>query len=335
MKSLTIRKIIAVLIVLFFILIIFFSRSVFKPLILSIALAYILSPIVIKLEKTKLKSKVSSLIVVLVSMGILAFIVVYIIPGIIKELMGLINDFDSFDTTLKGIMDFIGYESLPPYLREVIDNTINKVQNGLGSYINVLFENIFKFLMELPTYFLAPIFVYYFLADKDFFKRKVSFFIPLKFREKAFELTSHINRVVRGYFFSQILLSLLVVGLTFVALILINVRFPLVLAIVNGIANFIPYFGPIIGYVPALLLALTEGSDKAVMVTIAFFIIQQIEANIVSPKIVSDCTGMHPVEVMIVLLVGGYFFGALGMILSVPFAATIKISYKYIVRNMY
>lgn len=332
MKSITLRKTLAFLIVITFILIVFFARSVFKPLILSIILAYILSPIVNRLEKTKLNKRLSALLVVILVLGAFILIAIYIIPGIIRELMGILNNFEDLDGVLKRIMDFIGYEGLPPYLREVVNNTIIKIQTGLSNSINVLFERIFEFAMELPTYFLAPIFIYYFLADKEFFKGKINYFIPLKFREKAFELSGHINRVIQGYFLSQVLLSLLVLVLTFIVLMLIGIRFPLVLAILNGIANFIPYFGPIIGYIPALLFSLTESPDKVIMVTIAFFMIQQIEANIVSPKIVSDCTGMHPVEVMIVLLVGGYFLGVIGMVLSVPFAATVKISYRYVVR---
>lgn len=334
-KSIIFRKILAVVILIIFILLLFSSRMVFKPLILSIILSYILNPLVKKLEKMGLSKRISSIFTVLIVMLIFSLIIIYIIPGIIKELMGIINNFGEFNNIIKSIKDFVGYKNIPEYLKEVVNATMVKVQNSFSNYINILFGNVLDFAMELPTYFLAPIFTYYFLADKDFFKRKISFFIPLRFREKSFELTGHISRVVQGYFLSQVLLSLIVFVFTFIALIIIDIKYPLLIAIFNGVANFIPYFGPLIGYAPAVLLALSESTDKAVMVTIAFFLIQQIEANIISPKLVSDCTGMHPVEVMIVLLVGGHFFGGMGMVFSVPVAATIKISYKYIVRNMY
>lgn len=334
-KDITLRKVLAVIICLSFIILIFLSRSVFKPFILSIVLSYILYPLIKKLESIGIGKRISSLIVVVSILGIVILTAIYIIPGIIKELMGMINNFGDLENVLIKTMDFNAYNNLPEYLKEVINTSLSKLNGNISIYLNNIFENILLFAMKLPAYFLAPIFMYYFLSDKDFFQGKIKFFIPLNFREKALELASHVNRVIQGYFVSQVLLSLLVFVLTFISLLIIGIKFPLVIAIANGVANFIPYFGPIIGYVPALLIALTESGNKAVMVTIAFLIIQQVEANIIAPKIVSDCTGMHPVEVMVVLLVGGHFFGAVGMILSVPIAATIKISYKYIVRNMY
>lgn len=335
MKDITFRKIIAIIITLAFIILIFFSRSVFKPLILSLILSYILYPLVKRLESIGIGRKISSLLIVLAILVISGLIAIYIIPGIIKELMGMINNFGDFQNVLIKIIDFVGYDNLPEYLKQVINTSLEKLNGNISIYLNSIFENVLSFAMKIPTYFLAPIFIYYFLADKNFFKRKVKFLIPLRFREKALELATHINRVIQGYFVSQVLLSLIVFVLTFASLMIIGIRFPLVIAIVNGVANFIPYFGPVIGYVPALLFALTQSTNKVIMVTITFFLIQQIESNIIAPKIVSDCTGMHPVEVMVVLLVGGHFFGGVGMIFSVPIAATIKISYKYIVRNMY
>ncbi|MEG0371516.1 MAG: AI-2E family transporter [Clostridium sp.] len=335
MKDITFRKIIAVLITLAFIMLLFFSRSVFEPVVLSVVLSYILMPLIKKLENRGIGRKTAALTTVLGVMILFTIIIVYIIPGIIKELMGIINNFGAFDDVLKRIMVLVNYDNLPQYLKEVINTTIFKFQGNVSTYLNSLFENIFHFAMTLPTYFLAPIFIYYFLADRQFFMKKIRFFIPLRYREKSLELAGHVNRVIQGYFLSQVLLSLLVFVLTFVCLLFMGIKYPLVIAIANGVANFIPYFGPVLGYIPALLFALTQSFDKVIMVTIAFFIIQQVEANIVAPKIVSDCTGMHPVEVMVVLLIGGYFFGGIGMILSVPVAATIKISYRYIIRNMY
>ncbi|KMT21299.1 AI-2E family transporter [Clostridium cylindrosporum] len=335
MKDITFRKILAGIIIVIFIIIIFSSKSVLEPLILSIVLSYILHPIVKRLVKRGMNRSIASLSIVLGILALFALIIVYVIPGIIKELMGILNNFGAFESFIQRIMDSVGYEKLPQYLKEVVNTTIFKIQGNLSTYLNSLFESIFNFAMKLPTYFLAPIFIYYFLSDKDFFIKKIKFFIPLRFRKKSLELGGHINRVIQGYFLSQVILSIIVSVLTFIALLIIGVKFPLVIAIINGIANFIPYFGPVIGYIPALLFALTQSVNKSIMVTIAFLIIQQVEANIISPKIVSDCTGMHPVEVMIVLLIGGHFFGTIGMVLSVPIAATVKISYKYIVRNMY
>ena len=335
MKSITWRIVFCLLLILIFIILLMLSKNILKPVIISAVLSYMLYPILKKLKSIGLKEKVASLIIVLSIIVIFILTAIYIIPSVGKELLGIINNFDDIEIVVKKIMDFLNYESLPIYLRQTIDEGIVKINTAINTYVGNIFEGILEFVSQIPSYFLIPIFIYYFLADKNFFKRKIQFFIPLKFREKSLELSSHVNRIIQDYFVGQLLLSLFVFIVTFISLLFIKLDYPFVIAFLNGIANFIPYFGPIIGYIPALLLSLTQSFDKAIIVTVVFFLIQQVEANIISPKILSDCTGMHPVEVMIVLLFGGYFFGGIGMIFSVPVAATIKLTYRYIVRNMY
>ena len=335
MKSIVWRKIFCFFLILIFIILLILSKNILKPVVISAVLSYMLYPVLKKLKRVGLNEKFSSIIIVLSIILIFILTAIYIIPSIGKELLGIINNFDDIEVVFKKIMDFLNYESLPIYLKQAIDEGIVKINTAINTYVGNIFENILDFASQIPSYFLIPIFIYYFLSDKSFFKRKIQFFIPLKFREKSLELSSHVNRIIQDYFIGQLLLSLFVFVVTFISLIFIKIDYPFVIAFLNGIANFIPYFGPIIGYIPALFLSLTQSFDKAIIVTIVFFVIQQVEANIISPKILSDCTGMHPVEVMVVLLFGGYFFGGIGMIFSVPIAATIKLTYRYVIRNMY
>jgi predicted PurR-regulated permease PerM len=111
-----------------------------------------------------------------------------------------------------------------------------------------------------------------------------------------------------------------------------KIRFALIIALINGVTNMIPYFGPIIGLIPAIVAAASQSWSKVVIVTIAFFIIQQIESNLVSPRLVGDSIGMHPVFVMIVILLGGKYYGPTGMVLSVPIAGAVKVLVQYSIK---
>lgn len=108
---------------------------------------------------------------------------------------------------------------------------------------------------------------------------------------------------------------------------LIGVRFAFILAVLNGILNIIPYFGPIIGGIPAVIIALIDSPVKALWTIIGVFILQQIEGNILSPKITGDSTNMHPIIIIILLLIGEKMGGFLGMVLAVPIGVIIKVIY--------
>jgi predicted PurR-regulated permease PerM len=189
--------------------------------------------------------------------------------------------------------------------------------------------------MKLPTYILTPIFIYYFLIDSEHFLKLIKNIIPMNIRKKTSELWSEVDSVLSSFIRSQLILSLVIFLLTFVAMLILKVKFPIIIAFINAITNFIPYFGPIIGFVPAFLAAITQSVNKAIMVAVVFIVIQQFESSVIAPKLMGDTLGIHPVFIMIIILLGGKYFGGWGLLLSVPLAAIAKVIIKYSIRNMY
>ena len=106
----------------------------------------------------------------------------------------------------------------------------------------------------------------------------------------------------------------------------------MIIGAIAGLGNVIPYFGPIIGAIPAVIIAFLDEPIKALWVIIAFFGIQQIESAVLQPKIVGDSVGLHPVFVIISLLIGGELFGIAGLLFAVPIAGSIKVVLKYLVK---
>lgn len=335
MKASTFKWLFAVLFTALIAVVLYISRSIVKPIFFSIILAYILNPLVEYMVENRINKKLAvgiSLVVLIMGSFLAAF---YITPGILKDMLGILGNLNGYGDTISGYFGKIGYSEWPPYLRNVLDNSIIKVQGVLGNYLNSILNQIIDFSMEIPTYILTPVFVYYFLIDKDYFLNIMKSFIPIKLRGKAVELGHEIDNVIGSFIKSQLILSLVIAVFTFIALLLMKVRYPLIIAIINGITNIIPYFGPIIGFVPAVLAALMESVDKAIMVSVVFFIIQQLESSVIAPKLMSDSIGIHPVIIMIILLLGGKFFGGWGLILSVPAAGIVRVTYKYVIKNLY
>jgi predicted PurR-regulated permease PerM len=140
------------------------------------------------------------------------------------------------------------------------------------------------------------------------------------------ETLSDINSIVSQFLRGQLLDTLIIAILSSIGLSLIGLDFALFIGCFAGICNIIPYFGPIISTVPAALVGLlTGGPSEALLAIFVLLAIQQVDSNIIYPRVVGSSTGLHPLFVLISVTVGGYYGGILGMIIAVPIAAIIKV----------
>jgi predicted PurR-regulated permease PerM len=267
-----------------------------------------------------------------VVLGVFCLIILYLIPVIGRELMDVLENSGTYQSKIDSFINKIGYDKLPAYIKEMMGPGIENLQEIGKEWVSEAIGHLLSFAGDIPNYALAPVFVYYFLTDTSFFAELLVGLIPVKVRDKSLELGSEIDKVIGRFIKSQLILSLIIAVLSLLVLMVFKIRFALIIALINGVTNMIPYFGPIIGLIPAIVAAASQSWSKVVIVTIAFFIIQQIESNLVSPRLVGDSIGMHPVFVMIVILLGGKYYGPIGMVLSVPIAGAVKVLVQYSIK---
>lgn len=335
MDGRTEKIIIRALIILLIIIAFYFSRSIIKPILISIVLAYILNPAVNFMIKKGFSKRASTLILIFLILFIFAFTLFYIIPGVIKDILGMISNSKGYSIRISDYIKKLGYNELPNYLKNVMEKCLTRIEGYLTKYLNDFFNGLISFSMELPTYLLTPVFIFYFIYDKDYFiKLLKGFTSPIK-RDGILDVWKKVDGVLGLYIRSQLILSLIISVLTFIAMSILNVRYTLIIAIINGFTNLIPYFGPYIGFVPAFFAALYDSPYKALWTGAAFLIIQQFESSVIAPKLMGDSLGIHPVFIMIIILLGGKYFGGLGLLLSVPVAGIIKVLYTHAIRNLY
>ncbi|MVX65620.1 AI-2E family transporter [Clostridium chromiireducens] len=302
-------------------------RTTINIIILSFILAYTLSPIRDLFEtRLKVSRKSASILVILIIIGIVATCVIVIVPTLFNEIANISNVFENVSDFLK---EAFGKFSLNNNITtNVLYNEVLEEANSI--WINFS-ENAVDRLMSLGNNLLSlsiiPIMVYYFLCDGNKIYNKILLLLPTQKRGLTKKILSDIDRVLTKYISSQLLLSGLIGALTFVILLMLKVKFPLWISILNAILNIIPYFGPIFGAIPAIIVALLDSPIKALWVTLGMFIIQQLEGDILSPKMTGDSTNMHPFMIIILLLIGDKFGGFLGMVLVVPIAVIIKVLY--------
>jgi predicted PurR-regulated permease PerM len=168
------------------------------------------------------------------------------------------------------------------------------------------------------------VFCFYLLNEGHTFRANLQRIVPTKHREKADFLVESVVAAVGGYVRAQITVALMVGALAGLASWLIQIRFPLIIGVLAGLLELIPFFGPTLGAIPAVIIAAFQGSwIKVGLIIVAFIIIQQIESNIIGPRIMAHGVGLHPLVVIVVVLIGIELAGVWGALFAVPTAATI------------
>lgn len=309
------------------------------PFIISVFIAYLLNPLVCKMEQRGIKRTFGIIIIYLIFLGLMLFICFYMMPMIVSDIGKLVADLPGYSARLKGVIESIQDKysriNLPDTIKNVIDNNVNKVESYISLYLEYVASSIIASLSMIFSIALIPILLYYFLKDFKKIGRKIMLLIPHKYRNHITRLAINIDDVFGNYIRSQIILSAIIAVMTTVVLLVLNIKFAVIIGIINGITNIIPYFGPIIGAAPAVLIALLQSPVKALYTVIAMTIIQQIESDIICPKITADSVGLHPLAVIFSLIIGGELFGMTGLILGVPAAAALKVIYRDIMKDLY
>lgn len=318
-------------------------REILFTVFISIIIAYVINPLVNFLEDKKIKRVYGVLLVYLVILGIIYLISVLIFPAIFNEIKNLINLLPKYSNNLSGFFNnlyndyYKNIEDLPFGLNKVsssIEDNITRIQNILIDGIKGSMDFLMSFFSKALNLFLIPIIAFYLVKDKEFFKKNLEMTIPKKYRSEIISLSRRIDYSLGNFVRGQFIIAIFVGTLTAIGLLILGVNYALTIGLISAVMNIIPYFGPIIGGGIAMLFALLESPLKAVWVLVLFIIIQQLEGNILQPKIMGDKVGLHPVVIIVALLIGGNLMGILGMLLAIPVATTIKIVLSFTIQKV-
>lgn len=337
--------------------------SALSPLLIGLILAYLLSPLVdiidqklmsklfyklpddpIKLEK---RLQVRRTLTILITFLLIIVLIIVIIYAFAILIVGQIV-FDSLSNMLDSITAyFLQYED---FLRNLIDKLPNsgleeklqEVINGIAAWIAEHFsvEAVIRFVANVSgsilNIILGVVVAIYLIKDRDFFirlwRKTLHVCLPMPYGAIVTETLSDINMVLSKFLRGQLLDALIVAILSSIALTAMGLDFAVLIGCFVGLANVIPYFGPILGAIPAAIIGLLSGGiSQAVLAVVLLIVVQQIDSNIIYPKVVGSSTGLHPVFILVAITFGGYFWGILGMLLAVPVVACIKL---FIIRKV-
>lgn len=329
-KGLIIKLIIFIIIAISIVMIYAFVepiRAVTNLLIISIVIAYTLKPLRNYFcEKLHISYKKSSLLIILLLLLSFVGLIYCIVPTMLNESGNFGVMLDSIEEYILSLAARFKLDRLPIFetIYIQIGEKINMILSNTSTH---LVDNLIDMGENLVTLAIVPITTYYFLADSKLIYNKLLLVLPTDKRVIIKNINKNIDKILSRYILSQLLLCLIIGVLSFILLLILRVKFPLVLSIINAVANIIPYFGPIIGGVPIIFIALTGSVTKGIIAAIGVILIQQVEGNFLAPKITGDSTNMHPIIIIILLVLGDKIGGVIGMVLIVPIAVIIKVIY--------
>ncbi|NLJ98492.1 MAG: AI-2E family transporter [Tissierellia bacterium] len=310
---------------------------------ISLIIAYLLNPIVNYFEKYNISRGLGVLIIYLIIVGIIFIISFLIIPKSGKEIKKLLVVLPIYFQRLSEFIDnlymkyYMSIDNIPPIfqsLEDIILNNIDNIQNVIVTNISRFFEGIISTFTKVISLILIPILTFYFIRDKDYFINRFYLTIPKKRRKEAKELFIEMDRALGQFIRGRLILALYVGVATTILLLILKVDFAIIIGMLTGIADIIPYFGPLLGFLPAFFFALLSSPIKALWIAILFIGIQWVENNVLAPKIIGESIGIHPISILLALVIGGGVFGVMGMVFSVPAIAIFKILFNFFMEKV-
>jgi predicted PurR-regulated permease PerM len=310
-------------------------RVIFPPLLVALAVVYLLNPVVSRLQRRGIPRGWGTLLAYLVFFGILGTLLWFLIPVFADQVSSFVSS----------VPDLLAraQEWATNVLRRIDVNADTSQLFGsltpsgsAGEFISRIFGFTVGILHVVLILVLGAVFGFYLLVDLPKMKRVLSALIPATRRPEVTQVGQEMSVAVGGFFRGQLLVALFVGLASMLGLWIVGLPYWAIVGAVAGLFNLIPLIGPFIGAIPAIFIAFTTQSSEgllhlqpgwplAVGSALALLIVQQIDNHIISPNVVSRTVKLHPLTVMLGLLVGGTLLGLWGMILAVPVIAAMKI----------
>ncbi len=279
---------------------------------------------------------ISILLVYLVLFGFVFFIIQYLIPQIVSNLVELYNNIpaytksiESLVLTLEETMDYASQYLPQDYLTDFL-NSLQRTKLSpalISTVIGRIFSSALNFTSVTFNIILGCVIAFYLLKQKDDFAKGSSRLLYAICRkenaDKLIAIAKESNYIFSRFFLGKSLDSLIIGIICFIGLTLLGNRYALLLSLMVGVTNMIPYFGPFIGGIPAVLITLFEGFLPALFVALFILALQQFDGLYLGPKILGDSIGLSPFWIIISITIGGALWGALGMFFGAPLCAII------------
>jgi predicted PurR-regulated permease PerM len=309
------------------------------PFITSVAFAYFLDPIVDRLEKKSVSRTMATGVIISIFYLVIILIFLILVPMIYDQIISFASKIPQYkllveEKTIPYVA--IQIEKIDPSLVAKSKKMIADFSGNIFKYLINVLDNIWHsgvaIVNILSLVFLTPIITFYLLRDFGLMVDGLENYLPMKYKDDINLILSRIDKTLSNYIRGQTNVCLIMCVYYILSLSLLGLDFSLFIGIATGVLIFIPYIGLISGFFMAFLAGIFQfdGYSKLIILGVIFIIGQVVESNMISPKLVGDRIGLHPVWMIFAMMAGGALFGLFGVIFAIPMAAIIGVLVRFI-----
>jgi len=311
-----------------------FLGDVILPFVLGGAIAYFLDPVADRLESMGASRVLATVLITVLALIVFVLMALLIVPTLVNQTISLIDSAPEIFNKLKGFLT----ERLPALmdadstLRQTLDTIGTSIQSKGGEFVNGIVSSAMSLLNIVLLMVIVPVVAFYMLLDWDKMVAKIDTLLPLDHAPVIRKIATEVDRTLSSFIRGQGTVCLTMGVFYAIGLMLVGLQFGLLVGAFAGVITFIPYIGALIGGALALGLGLFQfwGDWVSLGLVAGVFVLgQALEGNVITPKLVGNSVGLHPVWLMFALSVFGTLFGFVGMLVAVPVAAIIGVLIRF------
>lgn len=327
---------------LLFILLLWLLADILLPFVAGLAIAYLLKPLTDRLERAGVNRLAAALVIITVVVLAIVVLILLVAPILGGQLWSFIDNIPGYVTKLQSLLS----DPSRPWVQKLVGAGFNTdkgvsdlVTQGAG-WLTAFLKSLWSGGRALVSLFslvvITPVVAFYLLYDWHTMIRVVDSWVPLRQRDTVRALAREIDAAIAGFVRGQSAVCLILGSFYAIALTLTGLNFGLLIGLLSGVITFIPYVGSMTGLILALGVAVAQfwPDYTSIGVVLGIFLLGQfLEGNVLSPKLVGESVGLHPVWLIFALLAFGYLFGFVGLLVAVPLAATIGVLARFALRR--
>ncbi|WP_413527562.1 AI-2E family transporter [Marinilactibacillus psychrotolerans] len=311
--------------------------SVLMPFVIALLLYYLLNPIIDFLEKRKIKRLWGVALLFIVLIGLFVVLIGTLIPLLSNQFNSLVENFPSFiDTLINTSSEWLNNvpfgEQIESFINEG-ESFISQVPDNLNQYltdglsgVSTVVSSVTNVVITLVTF---PLILFFLLKDEKKMSTAVLSAVPPKWREDILRISSEINSQVGAYIKGQLIIATSIGVMMFIGFLIIDLDYAGILAIIAGFTSIIPYIGPTLAFIPAVVIALMSSWTMVLLLIVVWIVVQFVDGNLIEPNVMGKQLNVHPLTIIVVLLVIGDLLGIFGLIFGVPIYAILKVIFVH------
>ena len=310
--------------------------KVMSPLFIGFIIAWLFDPLVKLLQKKGMRRSIGTAVTYVLLIGVIALIIGGLIPLLSEQINEFIKTIPNIIDQAKLVLDqTIGRLSIIDGLdiealkKEVLDKIIELGTNITSDIPSLLVKIVKNFFSGMGSIIVGLVIGFYLLMSFDNVNETLITLFPKKIQRNTNEIIYEVNTSLRRFVIGALLDALLIFIVSSIGFGIVGLKAPLLFALFCALTNMIPYAGPYIGGIPAIIVGFSQSGATGILTLIIIVVIQFLEGNFIQPVVMSKTTKLHPVTIMIGLLIFGHFWGIIGMFISTPVIAVLKAIFTY------